>query len=191
MDLQNPLPTDVSFLGRHAVETLANTIMDVDVVHFHKISFEDFIKPVESTALRALDIRWKSLVTNVKACTAFDRNSVNSVVEVAKVCIFSNAKQWADLLIASPHLRQLLLHVSFGFCRSRDPQGPRVSKALCLLSPQEQLLSISESMVQRARTSVFDSSYRGIDTGKRRQEPAKCPRGGDGHFPVWRFSGAP
>jgi len=88
MDWQIPLLTDVSFLsGHHDVETLANTITDIDVLYFHNLSYEDLIDPRGSTRLRTIHMRSNALVIIAKACTTVDGGSVKSVVEVAKVCI--------------------------------------------------------------------------------------------------------
>ncbi len=89
MEWQTPLSTDISFLsGRHDVETLAHTITDVDVLYFHKLSYEDFVDPSKSTRLRAMHSRSNSLVILAQACTTVNRDSVEYVDEVARVCIF-------------------------------------------------------------------------------------------------------
>ncbi len=122
MDWQTPLSTDVSFLnGYHDVETLANTITDVDIPYFHNLSYEDSIDPSKSTRLRAMHARSNTLVIAANVCSPVDEDSVKCVHEVAKVYVFiyARTKQWADLLIASVHLGKLLFRGSFGYCRSR------------------------------------------------------------------------
>ena len=93
MDWETPLSTDFSLLsGRHNVETLANTITDVDVRYFHNLSYEDLIDPRKSTRLRATHMRTNALFINARACTTVDGGSVKTVVEAAKVCIFEYAR---------------------------------------------------------------------------------------------------
>ena len=87
------MSTDFSFLsGRHNVETLADTISDVDVRYFHNLSHEDLIDPCKSTKLRATHMRANALFINARACNTVDGGSVKTVVEAAKVCIFGYAR---------------------------------------------------------------------------------------------------
>ena len=73
------------------MEALANTITDVDVPYFCNLSYEDFNDPRGSTRVHAIQMRSNTLLAIAKACITVDGGSVESVVEVAKVCIFRYA----------------------------------------------------------------------------------------------------